>query len=166
MRYKTWRETLVDAAVSGTIGGAATAATAAACGARDSGSAIAAINAVSHILWGSDASNVRVADAKHTLPGLLLNAGAGIFWAVIYENVFGEAADDGDATKALLGGGAVAALAYVTDYHVVPKRLTPGWEERVSNRSLALIYAALALSFPVRGFLRYWAVNQRGKRLP
>ena len=156
MTYKTWRETLLDAATSGTIGGAATAAAAAACGARDSGSAIAAINAVSHILWGSEASDVRVADSKHTVSGLLLNAGASVFWATIYERAFGDAADRGDVNKAFLGAGAVAALAYVTDYHVVPKRLTPGWEERVSARSLAVIYAALALSLPLRGLSRYW----------
>ena len=74
-----------------------------------------------------------------------------------------EAADRGQIAKALLGGGTVAALAYVTDYHAVPERLTPGWEERVSNRSLALIYAVLALSLPVRGLLRYWTRNEPGK---
>jgi hypothetical protein len=62
-----------------------------------------------------------------------------------------------------LGGAGVSALAYVTDYHVVPKRLTPGWEERVSNRSLALIYAVLALSFPVRGLLRHWSRKEAGE---
>jgi hypothetical protein len=153
--------TVGNTVVTGTIASAATAAAAAACGARDSGSALAAVNAVSHIVWGSDASNVRVADVKHTVPGLLLNTGATIFWAAIYESVFGHAADRGEIAKALLGGGAVSALAYVTDYHVVPKRLTPGWEERVSNRSLALIYVVLALSFPVRGLL-----NRRIRREP
>lgn len=161
-RHRTWSESGRDAVLSGTIVSAATAATAAACGARDSGSAIAAVNAVSHILWGSDASNVRVADMKHTVPALLLNTGATIFWAAIYERIFGHAADRGHISKALLGGGAVAALAYVTDYHMVPKRLTPGWEERVSNRSLAVIYVVLALSFPVRGLLRHWNRKEPG----
>jgi hypothetical protein len=154
--HRTWSERAGDAAISGTIASVATAATAAACGARDSGSGIAAVNAVSHIIWGSDASNVRVADMKHTLPALLLNTGATIFWASVYEEIFGQAADRGHVPKALLGGGAVAALAYVTDYHVVPKRLTPGWEERVSNRSLGVLYVVLALSLPLRGLLRYW----------
>jgi hypothetical protein len=149
--------------VSGTIASVATAATAAACGARDTGSGIAAVNVISHILWGSDASNVREADMKHTVPGLLLNTGATIFWAAIYEHVFGQAADRGHVAPALLGGAGVAALAYVTDYHVVPKRLTPGWEERVSTRSLTVIYAVLALSFPVRGLLHYWNRKDLGR---
>jgi len=37
---------------------------------------------------------------------------------------------------------------------LVPKRLTPGWESRISRRSLAAIYAVLALSLPLRGLLR------------
>lgn len=162
MSHRTASETLKDAVLSGTIASAATVATAAACGARDSGSGIAAVNAVSHIMWGSDASNVPVADLKHTVPALLLNTGATLFWAALYERAFGHAAERGEIAKAVLGAGVVSVLAYLTDYHLVPKRLTPGWEERVSSRSLGVIYAALALSFPVRGLLRHWRNRARG----
>lgn len=47
----------------------------------------------------------------------------------------------------------MAALAYLVDYHLVPKRLTPGWEERVSDRSLAAIFGAMAVSLPIRRLL-------------
>jgi hypothetical protein len=77
-----------------------------------------------------------------------------VFWASFYEKFFGRAADRGDVGTALLGGGLVAAAAYVTDYHVVPKRLTPGWEARISQPSLFAAYAVLALSLPLRGLLR------------
>lgn len=40
----------------------------------------------------------------------------------------------------------VTALAYVTDYHLVPHRLKPGFEQRLSPRSLAGIYGVLAAS--------------------
>ena len=106
MTHITWSERFRDAGLSGTIASVSTAATAAACGVRDSGSAIAAVNAVSHIVWGSEASNVRVADMKHTVPGLLLNTGATIFWAAIYERIFGHAANRGHIAKALFGGRA------------------------------------------------------------
>jgi len=36
----------------------------------------------------------------------------------------------------------------------VPKRLTPGWESRISQPSLFAAYAVLALSLPLRGLLR------------
>lgn len=154
MARESWLETPSNAVVSGAIASASTLASAAARGRRDSGSAIAAVNAISHIVWGRGASSVRVADVKHTLPALLLNTGATVFWAGIYERVFGRAAREGHLAKAVAGGGAVAALAYVTDYHLVPKRLTPGWEERVSRSSLGIIYGVLALSLPLYGLLQ------------
>jgi hypothetical protein len=44
----------------------------------------------------------------------------------------------------------VSALAYLTDYHVVPKRLTPGFELRLPGGALAAAYAALALGLSAR----------------
>jgi hypothetical protein len=151
--YRSWTDTFRDAGVSGAIACTATAAAAAFRGARDSGSAVAALNAPSHVAWSGEAAAARAFDVRHSLLGLLINYGASVFWAVIYERAFGTAAARGDAVTALAGGGAVAALAYVTDYQLMPKRLTPGWEERVSGRSLALIFAAMALSLPLRGLL-------------
>ena len=76
-----------------------------------------------------------------------------MFWATFYERYFGRAADRGDVSTALVGGRIVAAAAYVTDYHLVPKRLSPGWEHRLSGRSLVATYAVLALSLRLRGLL-------------
>src|SRR5512139_1509082 len=85
-----WGSAVRLAAWSGAIAAAATAIYVARAGKRDSGSAIAPINATSHIAWGnrSRAGRVEHADAKHTIPGLLLHAGACVFWASIYERYF------------------------------------------------------------------------------
>jgi hypothetical protein len=48
-------------------------------------------------------------------------------------------------SEALVEGTVVSGLAYVTDYYVVPDRLTPGFEKRLSNKSLTAIYCALAV---------------------
>ncbi|MCE3284668.1 MAG: uncharacterized protein K0R70_924 [Steroidobacteraceae bacterium] len=149
-----WGDALRNAALSGGIAAGATTACVAVAGARDSGSAVAPINATSHIAWGESAGAVETVDARHTLLGAALNAGACVFWATFYERYFGRAANRGDVGMALLGGGIVAAAAYVTDYHVVPKRLTPGWESRISPKSLFAAYAVLALALPLRGLLR------------
>jgi hypothetical protein len=149
-----WSAALHKAVQSGAFAAGATAACAALAGARDSGSAVAPINATSHIAWGESAGNVASVDAKHTLLGGVLHVGACVFWATFYEKYFARAAERGEVGKALFGGGVVAAAAYVTDYHIVPKRLTPGWEYRISRRSLAAVYTALALSLPLRGLLR------------
>lgn len=148
-----WDETLQNAIVAGSIVFVATLATVAFRGKADSGSAIAPINATSHVIYGREAANADLPDVRHTVPGLAINAGASVFWATVFERLFGRD-DSRHPGMAVLGGAVVAALAYVVDYHLVPKRLTPGWEERVSNRSLAVIFGAIALSLPIRSLLR------------
>jgi hypothetical protein len=151
---KGWGEAFRSAVSSGAVSAVATAGSVSLAGARDTGSAIAPINATSHIAWGESAADFEGIDARRTLLGLVLNTGACVFWATFYERYFGRAADRGDLGTALLGGGIVAAAAYVTDYHLVPKRLSPGWEHRLSGRSLAVTYAVLGLSLTLRGLLR------------
>ncbi len=101
---------------------------------------MAPINATSHVLWGDEAADVEHATLPHTLPGVLINAGAGMWWALVLQMLFGEAVDRRGLPTAMLAGAATAALAYVVDYHLVPKRLMPGWELRMTRRSL---YASL-----------------------
>jgi hypothetical protein len=45
---------------------------------------------------------------------------------------------------AVAKGAFVSALAYVTDYFVVPKRLTPGFEKRLSPAGMLTMYGSLA----------------------
>lgn len=155
MQRDTWGDTLQDALIAGSIVCVVTAAAAALRGRTDSGSAVAPINATSHVVYGPEAGNVEVPDFRHTMLGLVINAGASVFWAAVYERLFGRAGNRGDVGAPLLGGVLVAALAYVVDYHLMPKRLTPGWEERVSPRSVAMIFGAMALSLTVRRFFNY-----------
>ena len=107
---------------------------------RETGHPGAAFNATSHIVWGERAANVDRLDLKHTLLGGLLNAGAMLSWASVHRLL-----PRANTVRAKLAKGAfVSALAYVTDYYVVPKRLTPGFEKRLSGSALAVIYASLA----------------------
>jgi hypothetical protein len=161
MRTKSWNESIEDALITGAIACAATALTAALCGARQSGSAAGPINATSHVVYGREAETVTNVDVKHTVLGFAINAGASVFWALLYEKLFGATADRGRVAQAFFGGKAIADLAYLTDYHLVPKRLTPGWEAHVSERSLLLIFNVLAISLPLRGLLRNWVQRSR-----
>jgi hypothetical protein len=52
--------------------------------------------------------------------------------------------------KPVCGGATVAAAAYIIDYHLIPKRFTPGFEKRVSGKSLTAIFAALAVGLAAR----------------
>ncbi|MFZ5896998.1 MAG: hypothetical protein ACOY0T_38425 [Myxococcota bacterium] len=131
------------------IASLATTAAAVSLSQRDTGHAAAAFNATSHILWGERAAKVDRFDVKHTVAGTLLNAGAMLSWAAVYRLLPNAKSVAAIVTK----GALVSALAYVTDYHVVPKRLTPGFEERLSAKSMAAIYGVLAASLALGDWL-------------
>lgn len=115
---------------------------------------MAPLNAISHIAWGKAATARNDVSWKYTASGLALNLAATTSWATLYEFIFGRAADKGDVAKALVGGAVVSGLAYVTDYHIVPARLTPGFEKRLSGRSLFGIYTVLALGLALGSLWR------------
>lgn len=143
------------ALVSGTAAAAGAALVAALAGRRQTGSYAAPLNATSHVLWGEDATWRNRPTFKYTGVGLLLTHGAGLFWAGIYEKLFGRpAAARPSPLAALTGAALVSAGAYLTDYHLVPKRFTPGYERRVSDKALAGIFAALAIGLAARDLLR------------
>ena len=155
---------LRGALINGTV--AAVASTAAAVlGARAQAIPIAGpVNAVSHWAWGDTAAaRQNRVSVRYTLTGLLTNHAAAVFWALGYELLRPRARPLTPA-GALARGAAVSAIAYVVDYHVVPRRLTPGYELRLSNRSVALIYGAIALALPLRDLLRRHSRASRGRQ--
>jgi hypothetical protein len=135
------------ALASGTAAALATAAVASWLGRRHAGSSAAPLNATSHVAWGERAARRDGASLKYTGAGFLINYGACIFWALFYE---GLGRPGRPRARALRDGALVSAAAYVTDYHLVPRRLTPGFELRLPDRALALIYAALGLGLCAR----------------
>lgn len=122
--------------VSGALAGTAAAVAVSAAGRRQTGSYAAPLNATSHIVWGDGAARRNAPSAKYTGTGAFLHYGAALFWAALHESLPGRAS---------LRAAITALAAYVVDYHVVPRRLTPGFELRVSRGALAGVYGALAL---------------------
>jgi hypothetical protein len=133
---------------SGMLAGTAAALAASFAGRREVGAYAAPLNATSHILWGDAAARRDSASAKYTGTGALLHYGAAIFWALLYEALPG---------RAPMRAAATAVTAYVVDYHVVPRRLTPGFEMRLSAPALAGVYLALGLGL--------WAASIRNLRV-
>ena len=157
------RSVLGRAVKSGTITGLATAGVASLAGKQENGSFAAPLNATSHILWGDKATEQDGVSLKYTLTGFLLNHASAIFWASFYEKLFGKhvdkshvwrlpgsgTAESSSFTKPILGGVVVATAAYIIDYHAIPKRFTPGFEKRLSGKSMAVIFATLAAGLAV-----------------
>lgn len=159
------RGILGRAVISGTVSGLATAGVASLVGKCENGSYAAPLNATSHIVWGEEAAYHNRPSLKYTLMGFLLNHASTIFWASFYEKLFGRygtgkmrvrrlpftvSPEPVSLVKPVCGGAAVAAAAYIIDYHLIPKRFTPGFEKRVSGKSLTAIFAALAVGLAAR----------------
>jgi hypothetical protein len=144
---------LARAVATGSLAGAAATAAVALCGVRETGSGVAPINATSHVLWGDEAAGADAIDVKHTLPGLLINVGAGVFWALVHELVLARLPRRDRATV-VASAAAVAGIAYVVDYHLLPRRLTPGWELRLPRRGVALGFGALGFGLCAAALVR------------
>ncbi len=143
-----------DSLCTGAIATVATTAAVAAAGTVEREGPLGPINAVSHIAWGDEAATHDEASLKYTGAGLALNATAVTGWAAVHELLCGRAVDKGGVTAALISGAAVSAMAYVTDYYIVPSRFTPGFEKRLSNRALFGIYSVLAVSLALGSLCR------------
>ena len=139
-----WARTGVSAAVTGTVAGITTMAALTLLARAEGRGPLQPINSTSHWLQGEEAGEVRHADAPHTLVGFATNHAAAIFWAIPLELWL---ANQPPRPPVLLlrDAAAVSAVAAVVDYGLVPKRLTPGWENALPSRSVAGGFAAMAL---------------------
>ena len=149
----TWKIALREGAVAGTVATLLSTALLAVIGRRENRSAVAPVNAVSHWLWGDESLHADGADLRHTLTGFLTHHLAAVFWASLYSLLHGHREEAKTPVQAVAGGIATSAVAYAVDYHVVPKRLTPGWEHRMAPRPLAATYGSLAVGFALGALL-------------
>lgn len=144
----------LDTAAAGSAATALTTATILCLGHERDTSMWAPLNAVSHITFGDEAAQHTELSAKYTGTGTALNTAAIFSWAAVHAGVM-RMLPRQDLPSAIGAGAAVAAGAYVIDYYVVPRRLTPGFEKRLSGRSLFWIYSALAA-----GLAAGWATSR------
>ena len=149
LRAIDWRRTCA----SGTAAGLC-AAGAAAYGARSEGStACAPINAVKPCLWPERAVRQLGFSVRYTLLGLAIHQASAIFWALLFERLAPRAPLE-HPTATIAAAAATAATAYCIDYHVVPKRLTPGFEAHLGPRSMTRVYVGLAIGLAAVALLR------------
>ena len=140
--------------ISGAAAGLLSHVAAALCSSREGNRSELPMHAVSHIAWGDEPHDHDGNDKSDWAIGSLLHHGASIFWAFFFETLFGKRAER-STTAALAGGATIATTAYITDYHVVSDRFKPGFEAHLSDRSLFLVYAALALGLAAGARLRH-----------
>jgi hypothetical protein len=146
---KTAQATLRAALRTGLIAGAfasvASTLALALAGRRETGSAVAPTNAISHWLWRGEAYAVDRPTLRHTVVGYVIHHLSSTFWAVLYAGLHGNRREAQTVPKAMAGATVAAALACAVDYKATPKRLTPGFEHRLSTGAIALVYGAFAI---------------------
>ena len=140
--------------LAGITSSVAVAVTAAACAGREQRSPWRPINAISHIYWGPRAAERTRFSLRYTGLGLVLNLVACWFWALLYETWSRAGGRTQGPAVAGARGLAVSALAYVTDYGLVPARFTPGFELSLSRQSFPWVYGALAVGVCLPDLLR------------
>ena len=141
--------TLRESIITGTLAGVLSAAVLAATGKRETGSAVAPINAESHWLWGDESLREDRPTLKHTLAGIVTHQLSTVFWATVYALVRGDRKAVHRVPEAIIGGVATSAAAAAIDYTLMPKRLTPGFEHRLSTGSMVGVFAAIAAGIAI-----------------
>lgn len=111
-------------------------------GKRENGTALAPVNAVSHWLWRGRAFRRNGFSWKYSVTGYVIHHAMSIFWGTLHGALHARSAKAGRPAAALVRGAATAAVACYVDYRITPKRLTPGFEQRLSKPALTGVYLA------------------------
>ncbi|WP_199728415.1 hypothetical protein [Pseudoxanthomonas sp. SGNA-20] len=136
-----WRAVLLRALGSGAVASIISTLVVSAHSRWRSGSVPAGTNAASQWVWDWPARHASGWSARHTLLGYAIHHASSLLWAGGYE-AWGHRRP---ADPPLLRAAGIAALAYVVDYHVVPRQLSPGFENRIGASGVAAAYAGFAL---------------------
>jgi len=150
---KSWSQAARDALVSGSVASATSTAVLAACGAAEAGSPYAPSNAVSHWYFGDRAARQDDLSWRYTATGVLTHHAASVFWAIFYEKLGGPRRAHNTAVQNIGEAALVAALACFVDYRLTPRRLMPGYEQRIGRPARAAVYTSFAAGLALGGAL-------------
>ncbi len=141
-----------SAGTTGSIASAVTTAALAAMAKAEGKGALQPTNSTSHWLHGDHSGQVRSLDLKYTGVGYATHHASAIFWALPFE-AWLAARPPRSAGGIFARAAAVAGIAALVDYALVPKRVTPGWEEVLPPRDIAAAFGALAVGLAAGAFV-------------
>lgn len=148
-----WKTMIGKGLLPGALASMASAGVLAARAKKESGSGFAGVNAVSHWLWGEQAFRRNAPTWKYTLVGYAIHHGSALFWACLFEQAAGKLLARKSTGATLAASAAATAVACLVDFRMTPKRLRPGFENRVSRTSLALVYTAFGIGLAAGALL-------------
>ncbi|MBK9134609.1 MAG: hypothetical protein IPM15_09835 [Betaproteobacteria bacterium] len=121
-------------------------------GQRETGSAAAPVNAIAHWFWPRTAFKEDGVTMRYSGTGLTTHVLSSLFWSGIY-TLARRARRRPTPANAVADAAAITAVAAAVDLVVVPKRLSPGFEERLSPRGLTWVYVAFGTGLAVAGWV-------------
>jgi hypothetical protein len=113
----------------------------------------APVNGPSQWVWGRHAPFKNGLSLKYTVLGYAIHHAASVFWAILHEKLQ-ERFKAKNWAAVITPALAATAAAYVVDFHVAPKRFSPGFERRLSKRALFIVYGSFALGLAGAALLR------------
>src|SRR5687768_15007077 len=142
---KNWSRTIRAGLVSGAVASIASTIALSILGKAELGKSAAPVNGPSQWIWGRHAPYQDRFSLRYTIVGYAIHHAASVFWAIWYEKLRQRLAPAKNVPAVLAPAVAAAAAAYAVDFHFTPQRLTPGFENRLSQRALVMVYSSFAL---------------------
>jgi len=144
-----WDKTLRKAIVSGTFASVLSAISLAILGKYELGRTAAPVNGPSQWIWNRHAPFMNRFSWKYTGLGYVIHHMASVFWALFHEKYQDRLAAPTESrtehqSEVLVSAIAVRTTAYMVDFYVVPQRLSPGFEQRLSKGALLVVYGVFA----------------------
>ena len=140
-----WGKTIRKAMVSGAVASVLSTISLAILGKSELDRTAAPVNGPSQWIWGRHAPFQNRFSWQYTVVGYAIHHAASVFWAIFHEKHL-EQLDPEEGSGALIVPAIVTtAAAYVIDFYVVPKRLSAGFEQRLSKGALFIVYGTFAL---------------------
>lgn len=160
---KTWKCALRDAVIVGSFASLTSLAPMILRSRAENATAWAALNAPSHWVWGDAALCQDACSVRYSALGLAIHHASAGFWALLHEKLLGR--DESSRVIArLLGKAALTtAVAAWVDLRVVPHRLTPGFQRRLSERSLLTVYVLFGLGLAAGSYLVNRPLGRAGR---
>ena len=158
---KSWRDAFRDALVSGTIASVASTISLSALGKAELDKSAAPVNGPSQWIWGRHAPYQNRFSLRYTIVGYLIHHAASVFWALWYEKLRQRLPTAENTAAVLAPAVVIATAAYTVDFHFTPQRLTPGFEHRLSKRSVLTVYGTFALGLALTALLQRYPESVR-----
>lgn len=146
-----WRRAARRALLSGTVASIACTLAVSLLGRERTGSLASGTNATSQWVWGEPAKRRHRADLRHTALGYGIHHASSLLWAFVFERWLGASRKP---PGPIVAAAAVSTVAYVADYHIVPSRLSPGFDRHLSPRAMFAAYAVFAAGLAVTALYR------------